>query len=472
MSNLLDDLKKINPYKNYSHDDKGLGELFADIYKDKCRYNTTTKSWFIYDGTRWIKDEANMKVSRYAKQLSKYLYLYANKIEYSKDKPSYIRFVGKLGSLSKRKTMIEDARDKYAISNEKLDTNDYLFNCKNGTYNLKNFTLQPHNPNDFISKISNVFYNENTKSTKFHKFIEEIMEGNTAKIEYLQKILGYSLTGDTRYEEFYIFHGPTTRNGKTTLIEAFSNSLGNTNGYAVSINSESLANKHCFNGSSASGDIAKLQGYRFVNANEAPQNMFFNVNLLKKLTGQDMITARYLYQEEFDFKPSLKLFFNTNHLPMISDDTLFTSNRVHVITFNKHFSENEQNKNLKIELMEIDTVSEIFNWSIEGLKKVNLEGLIAPQEVVQDTKSYQEVNDKIAIFISECLKRSEKNETGQRVYEIYKTWSEENGYVIENKSSFFLQLKSKNILHDHGTVRGKTYRNIIKNYEITSKGKS
>ncbi len=466
MRNLLDELKKINPYNTYSHDDKGLGELFANIYKDTCRYNTTTKSWFIYDGTRWLEDKGNMKVSRYAKKLSKCLSQYANNIEYSQGKGPYVFFVKKLGSLNKRKTMIEDARDKYAISNEILDTDNYLFNCKNGTYNLRTFTLQAHNPNDFISKISNVVYNENTTSTKFHKFIEEIMEGNTSKIEYLQKILGYSLTGDTSQEQFYIFYGPSTRNGKTTLVETISYTLGNTDGYSISINPESLANKHCFNGNLASGDIAKLKGYRFVNANEAPQNMTFNANLLKRLTGQDMITARQLYQEEFDFKPTLKLFFNTNHLPMISDTTLFTSNRIHIITFNKHFTEQEQNRYLKAELKEKDTISEIFNWCIDGLKKFYLEGIIAPHEVVQDTKAYQEVNDKIAIFISECLKRSEKNETGQAVYEVYKKWSEENGYGIENKSSFFLQLRSKNILADHGTVDGKTYRNVVLNYKI------
>ena len=466
MSRILNTLKQIDAYNNYSHDDKGLGELFADVFPHKCRYNITTKSWFIYDGKRWIEDKESMRVSMYAKEFAKQLYQYANEIKYPELAEEYKKFAKKLGSLTKRKTMLEDARDKYHISNEKLDVDNYLFNCQNGTFNLKTFKLQHHNPNDLISKISNVIYDEKTTSNKFHKFIGEVMENNQEKIEYLQKILGYSLTGDTSQEEFYIFYGPSTRNGKTTLIEAYSNTLGNTQGYSISLNPESLASKQFINGSQASGDIAKLKGYRFVNANEAPQNMIFNANLLKKLTGRDTITARQIYQEEFDFKPSLKLFFNTNYLPIIGDNTLFTSDRVKVITFNKHFKENEQNKNLKNELKEHDTISEIFNWGIEGLKKFNKEGLKPPKDILKDTNEYKILSDKIGNFIKECLVYTGKNEKAKDVYEVYKKWNLDNGYGFENKDMFYTQLKSKNIFALHGTVKGKTQHNVVVGYEI------
>ena len=183
MSRILNTLKQIDAYNNYSHDDKRLGELFADGFPHKCRYNITTKSWFIYDGKRWIEDKESMRVSMYAKEFAKQLYQYANEIKYPELAEEYKKFAKKLGSLTKRKTMLEDARDKYHISNEKLDVDNYLFNCQNGTFNLKTFKLQHHNPNDLISKISNVIYDEKTTSNKFHKFIGEVMENNQEKIE-------------------------------------------------------------------------------------------------------------------------------------------------------------------------------------------------------------------------------------------------------------------------------------------------
>ena len=469
MIDIKNKLTELNPYKNYSHDDKGLGELFADVYKNQCRYNTTTKSWYIYNGKCWIEDTGNVKVSRYAKKLYDELYEYASKIENKQTMEDYSKFIRRLGQLRNRKIMVEDAKDKYPISNEQLDTDIYLFNCQNGTFNLSNFKLQPHNPDDLISKISNVIYNPHSMSNVFSKFISEVLENDTEKIEYLQKILGYALTGDTSQEEFYIFYGPSTRNGKSTLIEAIINMFGSTKGYAVTINPESLASRQYLDGRQASGDIARLRGYRFANANEAPKNMSFNVNLLKILTGRDTITAREIYQTSFAFNPICKIFFNTNYLPLIADDTLFTSNRVKVITFNKHFKEEEQNKKLKDELKSPDVVSEIFNWCIEGLKNFYMKKAIPPSSVIKDTLEYKSSNDILETFINECLIKVKNNSKAGYIYEYYKNWLVNNGYPIETKQQFFSELKRKNLFEIYGTVDGKTIRNVIIGYELKSK---
>lgn len=469
MDNILKRLKELNAYSKYSHDDKGFGDLFADVYKNKCRYNTTTKSWFAYDSKKWVEDIGNVKVSRYAKQLYEELFKYSFTVEKKQNNNEYSRFVKKLGNLRNRKIMIEDARDKYPISNEQLDTDNYLFNCQNGTFNLRTFELQSHNPSDLISKVSNVIYNPNSKSKVFYDFINEILQNDEEKISYLQKILGYALTGNTELEELYIFYGPSTRNGKSTLIEAIINMLGGTNGYAITINPESLAAKQFLDGRQASGDIARLKGYRFANANEIPQNMRVNSNLLKTLTGRDTITAREIYQTSFDFKPTFKLFFNTNYLPLIGDNTLFTSNRIKVITFKRHFTEEEQNKNLKEELANTDVVSEIFNWCIEGLKKFNREGANPPKEVINETLEYQYSNDILQNFIDECLVQTKGISQAKDVYEQYKEWLNNNGYTSETKQQFFLRLKTKNLLTKQGTVNGKTVKNVIVGYEVRSK---
>lgn len=464
MYDILKRLKEINAYKNYSHDDRGFGDLFADIYKNQCRYNITTKDWYTYDGKKWEEDKGNTNVSRYAKQLYDKLLIYSLTLENKHNINEYSKYILKLGSLRNRKNMIEDAKDKYPISNEELDKDTYLFNCQNGTFNLRTFKLQNHNPSDLISKISNVVYNPNSESKVFYNFLIEIFENDIEKIEYLQKILGYTLTGNSNQEEFYIFYGPSTRNGKSTCIEAIINMLGGTNGYAITISPDSLATKQFLDGRQASGDIARLKGYRFVNASEPQQNMSINASLLKTLTGRDTITAREIYHESFEFKPSFKLYINTNYLPVIYDNTLFTSNRIRVIKFNKHFTDAEQNKNLKEELCSQEVVNEIFNWCIEGLKKFNTIGAIPPKSVINDTKEYQLSNDKLEIFISECLEKSEKNSKASEIYEIYKNWLSKNGYPIETKQQFFSHLRTKNIFSAQGTVNGKTIRNIVIGY--------
>lgn len=446
--------------KNYSRDDKGLGELFANVYKDLCRYNVTTKSWYFYNGKFWEEDIGNMKVSRLAKEL------YDSICECNLnllDKEA-ISFYSKLGNLRNRKIMIEDARDKYHISSNLLDSNQYLFNCQNGTFNLKTFKLQEHNPNDLISRISNVTYNENVNSTLFREFIDTVLENDVEKIKYIQKLFGYSLTGNTFLEEFYILYGPTTRNGKSTLLESFSYVLGNAKGYAIPTNAESFSTNNITNGKQASGDIARLKGFRFVNIDEIPENMILNVSQIKKLTGRDTITARKLYKDEFDFIPEFKLFFNVNHLPIINDTTLFDSDRVKVIKFNKHFSKSEQNPNLKNQLKSDECVNEIFNWSLEGLKQFNLEGAIAPPIIVADTAEYQQSSDIFKNFMADCLIASSKNETAKTIYEGYKNWACSNNYKIMNKTEFFSKLKLNHIFAQYGTVDGKTCSNVVIGY--------
>lgn len=446
--------------QKYSRDDKGLGELFADINKDLCRYNITTKTWFFFNGKFWEDDIGSMKVSRVAKELYDSICKCDLKLLNKED----ITFYSKLGNLRNRKIMIEDARDKYHISSDMLDSDQYLFNCQNGTFNLKTFELQRHNPNDLISRISNVTYSENVTSTLFREFIDTVLENDIEKIRYIQKLLGYSLTGNTCLEEFYILYGPTTRNGKSTLLESFSYALGNAKGYAIPTNAESFSINNFSTGKQPSGDIARLKGFRFINIDEIPENMILNVSQIKKLTGRDTITARKLYKEEFDFIPEFKLFFNVNHLPIINDTTLFDSDRVKVIKFNKHFSKSEQNQNLKNQLKSDECINEIFNWALEGLKNFNKEGALAPEIIINDTAEYQQSSDIFKNFMADCLIASSKNETAKIVYQRYKDWAYSNNYKIMNKTEFFAKLKLNHIFSQHGTVDGKTCSNVVIGY--------
>ena len=465
---LLNAIRSIKPEVNYKMDDKGNGDLFAEIYKDKARYNVTAREWYIYDGIRWIEDTGGMNVSRYAKTLADTLLIYASTISDDKRGQNYVEYIAKLGRLRNRKTMIEDAKDKYYICNDDLDKDIYLLNCQNCVIDLRNFRKLEHDANLLLSKVSNIYYNPDAKSEDFNKFMNEIMQNNQEKIEYIQKILGYSLTGDTREETCYILYGNTTRNGKSTLVETVSYMLGNTTGYAMNMKPETLAQKQNNDSRQANGDVARLKGARFLNASEPPKKMIFDVGLLKNLLGRDSITARHLHEREFQFIPCFKLFINTNFLPLITDDTLFSSGRINVITFDKHFEDCEQDKTLKDRLKTRDSISGIFNWCLMGLKKYYSEGAIPPKCVQDATGEYRKNSDKIGNFIAERLEKSEFNCKAKDVYVAYQEWCKDNGYGAENKGNFFAELRSKDLLVKTGTVNGVTDRNIVKGYQIAS----
>jgi len=465
-NSLVEHLQELQPHKNYTLNDKGFGELFADIYKDYARYNVTAKEWYIYNGKVWIEDTGAMQISQKAKELADGLLIYATTIADEQQKQIFLNYVCKLGQFRYRETMIKDSRDKYFISQSDFDKELDLFNCENGTLNLKTFEFTTHNPNNLLSKISNVFYNPKATAPLFEKFIDDVMQGDKEKKEYLQKILGYALTADTSLETCFILYGATTRNGKSTLVETFSYMLGHTTGYALNMQPQTLAQKQNKDSRQASGDIARLNGCRFLNASEPPKRMIFDVALLKTLLGRDSITARHLHEREFEFKPYFKLFINTNFLPLITDDTLFSSGRLNVITFDRHFEPQEQDKTLKDRLRQKENISGVFNWCIDGLKMFYENGAEPPQIVTNSTNEYRSNSDKLGNFINECLEQTGNNSKALDVYITYKKWCELNGFGVENKGNFFDELRGKNLLSKTGTVNGQTIKNIMLGYEI------
>jgi len=210
-----------------------------------------------------------------------------------------------------------------------------------------------------------------------------------------------------------------------------------------------------------------------LNASEPPKRMIFDIGLLKTLLGNDTVTARKLYENEIQFRPIFKLFINTNYLPHINDDTIFSSNRINVITFDQHFyapdeeGEPKQDHNLKTKLKA--ELSGILNWCLEGLKKFKVEGLEPPQCVKEATKEYREQSDKLNNFILDRLDKDEnyKSEAG-KIYTEYADWCEKSGYGTENKTNFFAELKVKGMFLNSGTISstGETRRNVMVGYKL------
>ena len=203
--------------------------------------------------------------------------------------------------------------------------------------------------------------------------------------------------------------------------------------------------------------------YNNFNAMNENDNKYVN-EVLKKLNelnaverfpmndrGRDTVSARFLHENEFQFKPKFKLILNSNYLPVISDKTVFSSNRVKVVPFERHFTEKEQNKHLKEQLQQ--EIDGILNWCIQGLSLYRKEGLEPPTAVQIATHEYSEDSDKIGKFISECLEKSDENLAAKDVYEKYSQWCNDCGLGVDGRTSFYEELKTKNLLSKTGTVQ-------------------
>ena len=160
------------------------------------------------------------------------------------------------------------------------------------------------------------------------------------------------------------------------------------------------------------------------------------------MTGNDTLNARFLHENSFDFQPQFKLYVNTNYLPVITDTTLFTSGRVLIIPFDKHFEEWEQDKGLKAEFGKPEVQSAILNWMLEGYRLLQAEGFTPPQSVIDATNAYYHDSDKIAQFAEDCLVADAGAETKtSELYDAYRTWCAGNGCYVENNKNFIAELR-------------------------------
>lgn len=432
----MERLKELDPTdtSKYPWNDIGAGHVFADFYQSRLRYVPERKMWFYYEGGIWQPDVGSLKAMKYCMELADLMYTFALEIRDAERRKSYIKYANRWQSHSERVNILKDAQVYHPISYGSFDADIYIFNCKNGTLHIDTGAFTEHRSEDLLTKISPVVYDPTAFSQRFSDYIDEIMSGDADRAKFLQKILGYGLTGDTRHECMTILYGVTTRNGKGTLCESVLKVLGD---YGCASRPETIAMKSYTNGSQPSEDVARLAGVRFVNIPEPGKGMVLDAAKVKAMTGNDTLNARFLHENSFDFQPQFKIYVNTNFLPVINDMTLFSSDRIIIIPFDRHFDEQSRDTTLKRRFAEENVQSAILNWLLEGYRLLQSEGLFLPQSVKDATGRYQHDSDKMALFFEDNLVEDRDAEVmTSAVYARYKVWCQENGSFPEGMKNF------------------------------------
>ena len=401
--------------KHYKADDIGTAEFFSTLVKDFMCYVPEEKAFYIYNGVIWEKDVVKENLVA-GKMLMEFVATVQKLIppkpvgkpnEWTDEETEQENINGafrsqykSLGNANGRERVMKDIKKLLHKSRTAFDRQPELLNCKNCTYNLITGKKQPHNAADLLTKCVNADYDENAHNERFERFIDEICEGDEERKTALQTALGYSLIGATPEECFFIAYGKSTRNGKGTLFDLVLDTIGD---YGLQMDFETIARTGTKDGSRATPDLARLIGVRYVLVNEPQKGTCFNEALVKQLTGSDDINARPLFGAIIQFKPLFTIFITTNNLPAIADDTLFSSDRIRILPFEKHFDKSERNTNLKAELREDNGREAVLKWLIDGYRLYRTNGLTDSKRGNEILRQYRKDNDYIQQFIDECL---------------------------------------------------------------------
>jgi putative DNA primase/helicase len=335
--------------------------------------------------------------------------------------------------------MIRIAGAHLTVKSRALDNNTFLFNCKNGVIDLKTGKLIEHKAEYMMTMQSPIEYDAKATCPEWEKFLLEIFPRDEELVRYVQRAVGYSLTGDIREQCFFILHGRGS-NGKSTFLDIIAAIMGD---YHKTTEADNLTEKGY--SSAASPYLAELRGRRFVHATETHADKTLNETLIKRVTGETEISARALYQSPVTIKPQFKLWLATNHRPEIysQDDGLWR--RIRLIPFIAKFydrnapdaPENPAYKDMELPDKLRAELPGILRWAVEGCLNWQKDKLIHPDAVKQATGEYREDMDVIGAFISERCEISPGDITSSdQLYDAYKEWAKLSGHATMSKNKF------------------------------------
>jgi putative DNA primase/helicase len=432
--------------RHYARTDLGNAERFVDARRDRVLWCPARKTFLCWDGHRYAWDERGATL-QLAHETAKGIFHEAAHAEDEAEQKAIAKWALASQNESRLNAMLSQAKPYLAVGMEELDRDPWLVNCQNGTLDLRTGRLRPPDPADRITKIVPVDYDPDAPCPRFRRFLKETLVDD-ALIRFVKRYAGYTLTGVTRERLLAILYG-SGKNGKTTLVELFHEVLGD---YARNTDVETLLIKR-YQG--VGNDVAALKGARFVSAAEVERGRRLAESKVKQLTGRDTVTARFLFGENFDFKPEFKLWLSTNNKPVIqgTDDAIW--DRLRLIPFTQRFEGERADAKLADRLRE--ERAGVFAWMVEGCLEWQEHGLEEPDTVRDATKQYREEMDTLAAFIEErCVLGEGLVAPATPLYKQYQMWCDDAGEKPETQKMFGMRLR------DRGFENGKIKRGAHK----------
>jgi putative DNA primase/helicase len=424
--------------KFFNTTDAGNGELFAHLYGGCVLFDHRQERWLFWNTkqSRWQPDDTR-RVRLLGKRVASAWFKKAREMSRSdKKNASYVfKWAYKSESASGIDATLRQAQTEPPISDagDGWDADPWLFGVANGVVDLRTGKFRAGTQADRITKFSPVAFDAAAQCPRFLQFMDEIFAGDTELVRYVQKAIGYSLTGEAREQCLFACWG-SGANGKSTLLELLFFILGD---YACDLSFSSLeAKQHRL------GDGVKLLGARFVKAVEVREDTTLDEARVKSWTGGDTISVRPLYRQEISFQPTHKIWIAFNHKPRIQDDSVAMWRRIQLIPFNRTFGVQHADKGLLHKLR--NEAVGVLNWAVEGCLAWQQEGLQTPQAVERATIEYADESDHLAAFLEECcdtdaLLTVPKRELRSR----YESWCSTHHERPKNRNDFSQAIRSR-----------------------------
>jgi putative DNA primase/helicase len=403
--------------------DLGNARRLVRLHGQDLRYCHPLKSWFVWDGRRWCRDETD-EVTRRAKATVRTIYAEAAGAADEEDRKAIAKWAFRSEGKVYIQNMIALATSEPGIPvlPDSLDADPWVLNVLNGTIDLRTGLLRPHRRDDKITKLAPVEYDPDARSALFDRFLQRAIPGSKAR-RFDQKAAGCTLLGQAGADKIFIVYGPT-RTGKGTFQDALAAALGD---YAMTAGLGDFEQRDRARGPQP--EIVRLRGARLVSVYETSRRLTLSASLLKSVGGSDPITVRDLYAKPITFLPQFTLMIATNHRPKIPDDDDALWERIVELPFRSTIPPNKRDPAVRAELRDPKASgAAVLAWAVKGCLAYQAEGLDPPKVVEHATQEYREEMDPLREFISDCCVLGKRRwVSSASLRKEYESWCKEAG---------------------------------------------
>lgn len=419
-------------------------------YAGELRYCHPWKRWQRWHQGRWISDDTGYANHLTQETLRMALHDAADIIDADLRKKALGQIIA-LERASRLRGILEIAtsHQPLTILPAQLDADPWLFNVMNGTIDLRTGHLRDHDRADLLTKQAPVIYEPDAKAPVFTRFLEQIIPDPDVR-HFLRRAIGYTLTGHTAEQILLILYGHGS-NGKSTLIETILHLFGD---YGQQAPSETFLDKR----DGIPNDIARLMGTRFVSATEIGDGKRLNEALVKRMTGGDTLTARFMRSEFFEFQPQFTPWLATNHRPEIRGTDHAIWRRVKLVPFTIHIPDENQDNTLKPRLR--SELPGILAWAVRGCLDWQMDGLQEPDIVRAAVAEYRADMDILGGFLEDrCHVADGNSEASADLYKGYHEWAKATGTEAIAARTFGVRLAERGF-QQFRTTRERRWKGI------------
>lgn len=424
----------------YPYTDIGNAERLVAIYGRLIRYCPEWKKWLVWDVTRWKPDSLG-EARRYAKRVVRIFYVQAAELE-GDARTKADAHARKSESANGVRAMLTcaEVEDGIMVPAGDLDRDPWLLNCQNGTINLRTGELRPHCPTDLLTKLCPVNFDPNAGCPQFERFLTRILPGLT---DYLQRVLGYALTGDVTEKACFCLVG-VGNNGKTTLLELFRHILGD---HSAQVMIDSLMTRPSQESNASLADLADLRGARFVTTSETEQGQRLAEAKIKYLTGTGKVKTCRKYENHVEFPPTHKIFLDANYRPIVRGTDKAIWDRLKLIPFTVSIPAGDIDKNLLTKLKA--EAPGVLAWAVKGCLAWQQSGLAEPSAVRDSVETWKSEDDPCREFFEDVCEFDPAHSVPvSELWSAFHIWAAENGIKYPSRTRLHGALRL------HGCTKG------------------